>query len=102
MNTTEMQSLQIMQRQLEQMRRNPALFERLIAGGMVCAGFGGDLNGVQVPETFLHGTLPPGVTPRQALEQVMQIMQRTIEQAARVQRDSDRSVCGTGEYLLEA
>ena len=42
------------------------------------AGFGGDLGGIEVPETLMTGELPAGVTPEQAFDQVVDFMRKTI------------------------
>ena len=74
--------IMMMKNQLSQIEKNPAMFERMLScGGYVCAGFGGDLNGVHIPETLLQGRLPPGTSPAQALEQVKSIMREAIAQA---------------------
>lgn len=73
--------LVMMKKQLMMMKNRPDLFERAIASGGFCAGFGGDLNGVHVPETFISGRLPPNVTPQQMFNQVVQFMEETIRQA---------------------
>ena len=76
-----------MKRQLAQLEDIKTRAPEKIAGGYVCAGFGGDFNGVNVPPTFMQGRLPNGVTPMQALEQVMAFMRETIAQAEREQKN---------------
>ena len=73
--------LAMMKAQLADMQKNPKRYEQLIAGGYVCAGFGGDLNGVDIPNTFISGKLPAGTTPEEALKGVMEIMRQTIAEA---------------------
>lgn len=73
--------LQLMKIQLEMMKRNPQMTMNAISTGSFCAGFGGDLNGIKVPETFISGRLPPGVTPQQMYNQIVAFMEQTIKQA---------------------
>lgn len=75
--------ISLMKKQVNDMMKNPSRYEKMFASGYVYAGFGGDLNGVHVPETFMSGKLPAGVTPRQALMQVIAFMQETIRKAER-------------------
>jgi len=83
MNNSE---LQIMKNQLAIMKSNPGMVMNAIAAGGFCAGFGGDLNGIKVPETFISGRLPPGVTPQQMFNQVVEFMEQTIKKAEIEQR----------------
>lgn len=93
--TRQNTELMLMKRQLKDMLDNPAKYEAAIQGGFVAAGFGGDLNGIQVPATFMSGRLPPGVTPQDALRQVMQFMAATIKEAEQAQKKlSERSTDG--------
>lgn len=78
MNNNE---LQLMKNQLEMIKKNPQMTMNAISMGAFCAGFGGDLNGIKVPETFINGRLPPGVTPQQMFEKVVAFMELTIKQA---------------------
>lgn len=78
--------LALMKAQLKDMRSRTALYEAAFKGGYVCAGFGGELNGVNVPNTLLQGRLPPGTTPHEALEQVIAFMEQTILQAEQEQK----------------
>lgn len=77
----ERNELALMKAQLLDMTVHPERYEAALKGGFVCAGFGGDLNGVHVPETLLKGRLPAGVTPQQALQEVIAIMKKTISEA---------------------
>lgn len=81
----------LMKRQLKDMVENPRKYEAALSSGYVCAGFGGDLNGIHVPETFMSGQLPPGTTPQQALQQVIQFMAKTIIEAERQQNQQKLS-----------
>jgi len=78
MNNSE---LQIMKNQLTFLKSNPETTMNAIAAGGFCAGFGGDLNGIKVPETLVTGKIPPGVNPQQVFNQVIEFMEQTIRQA---------------------
>lgn len=84
--TTQNNELILMKRQLKDMLDNPSKYEAAIQGGFVAAGFGGNLNGIQVPTTLMSGRLPPGTTPQEALRQVMQFMAATIKEAEQAQK----------------
>lgn len=84
--TRQNTELILMKRQLKDMLDNPAKYEKAFQGGFVTAGFGGDLNGIQVPATFISGRLPPGVTPQEALQQAIQFMAATIREAEQTQK----------------
>ncbi len=71
----------LMKKQLEDIRKNPGRYKALMKSGMMCAGFGGELNGLIIPNTFISGKIPQGMTPDDALRQVMEIMNRTIREA---------------------
>lgn len=93
--TTQNTELMLMKRQLKDMIDNPSKYEAAMQGGFVAAGFGGDLNGIQVPTTLMSGRLPPGVTPQEALRQVIQFMAATIKEAEQAQKKlSERSTDG--------
>lgn len=77
--------LKFMKTQLDMMKKNPQMCMNAISMGGFCAGFGGDLNGIDVPETFISGRLPPGVTPQQMFEQIVAFMEQTIKQAEMMQ-----------------
>ena len=81
----ERDALALMKRQLADIKRNPKAFTDALSGGFVCAGFGGDLNGIDVPETLLTGRLPAGVSADEAFSQVVRFMERTIREAERSQ-----------------
>lgn len=77
----ERDALALMKRQLADMKRNPKAFADALSGGFVCAGFGGNLNGIDVPETLLTGKLPAGVSVDEAFSQVVRFMEQTIREA---------------------
>ncbi len=81
----EHNALALMKRQLACMKNNPQAFRQALSGGLVCAGFGGDLDGIRVPETLLAGRLPAGMGSDEALSHVVGIMERTIREAERSQ-----------------
>lgn len=81
MNVYETRQLMQMKKTLNDMIHNPELYQKAIAGGRFCAGFGGDLNGVKVPETFITVKLPAGMSPQEAFMQVVQFMAQTIKEA---------------------
>lgn len=72
------QGLQMMKAQLRDMQANRGRYELALQRGFVIAGFGGDLHGIEVPETLMTGELPAGVTPEQAFDQVVDFMRKTI------------------------
>ena len=75
---SDKQGLALMKRQLKDMSENPQKYMQAFQSGYVYAGFGGNLNGIEVPNTLMSGKLPPGVTPQQAFEQVVEFMKKTI------------------------
>lgn len=77
----EQDALALMKRQLADMKRNPKAFADALSGGFVCAGFGGNLSGIDVPETLLTGKLPAGVSVDEAFSQVVRFMEQTIREA---------------------
>lgn len=79
------QGLAIMKKQLKDMTDNPGKYMQAFKSGYAYAGFGGNLNGIEVPNTFLSGKLPAGVTPEQAFMQVIEIMKNTIMEAEKNQ-----------------
>ena len=70
--------LQMMKSQLQDMLANRGRYELALQQGFVIAGFGGNLGGIEVPETLMTGELPAGVTPEQAFDQVVDFMRKTI------------------------
>lgn len=72
------QGLQMMKAQLRDMQANRGRYELALQRGFVIAGFGGDLHGIEVPETLMTGELPAGTTPEQAFDQVVDFMRKTI------------------------
>lgn len=70
--------LQMMKAQLRDMQANRGRYELALQRGFVIAGFGGDLHGIEVPETLMTGELPAGTTPEQAFDQVVDFMRKTI------------------------
>lgn len=70
--------LQMMKSQLQDMLANRGRYELALQQGFVIAGFGGNLGGIEVPETLMTGELPAGVTPGQAFDQVIDFMRKTI------------------------
>lgn len=70
--------LQMMKSQLQDMLANRGRYELALQQGFVIAGFGGNLGGIEVPETLMTGELPAGVTPGQAFDQVVDFMRKTI------------------------
>lgn len=70
--------LQMMKSQLQDMLANRGRYELALQQGFVIAGFGGNLDGIEVPETLMTGELPAGVTPEQAFDQVVDFMRKTI------------------------
>ncbi|MDE7291987.1 MAG: hypothetical protein K2N58_08070 [Treponemataceae bacterium] len=81
----ERDALALMKRQLADMKRNPKAFADALSSGFVCAGFGGNLNGIDVPETLLTGRLPAGVSVDEAFSQVVRFMEQIIREAERFQ-----------------
>lgn len=79
----ERDALALMKRQLAGIKRNPEAFADALSGGFVCAGFGGDLNGIDVPETLLTGRLPAEVGADEAFSQVVRFMEQTVREAER-------------------
>ena len=79
-------AIALMKAQLSDIERNPKRYEALLSSGYVVAGFGGELNGVDVPETFLQGRLPAGMSAKDALAQVIAIMKQTIAKAESEQK----------------
>lgn len=86
------QGLQMMKAQLRDMQANRGRYELALQRGFVIAGFGGDLHGIEVPETLMTGELPAGTTPEQAFDQVVNFMRKTIAnltiKLAKVGKDS--------------
>lgn len=86
------QGLQMMKAQLRDMQANRGRYELALQRGFVIAGFGGDLHGIEVPETLMTGKLPAGTTPEQAFDQVVDFMRKTIAnltiKLAKVGKDS--------------
>ena len=70
--------LQMMKSQLQDMLANRGRYELALQQGFVIAGFGGNLGGIEVPETLMTGELPAGVTTEQAFDQVVDFMRKTI------------------------
>lgn len=70
--------LQMMKSQLQDMLANRGRYELALQQGFVIAGFGGNLGGIEVPETLMAGELPAGVTPGQAFDQVIDFMRKAI------------------------
>lgn len=96
--------LAVISQQLDDMKKNPRRYISALSCGYVVAGFGGDLNGIHVPETILKGHLPPGTTPEQAFNQVVTFMEQVIEQAENKQKESPVSKeieIGDGQVFLE-
>lgn len=81
----ERNALALMKRQLAEIKRNPTAFADALSGGFVCAGFGGNLDGTDIPETLLTGKLPAGVSVDEAFSQVVRFMENTIREAERSQ-----------------
>lgn len=79
----ERNALALMKLQFAEIKRNPKAFADALAGGFICAGFGGNLNGIDVPETLLTGKLPVGVSVDEAFSQVVRFMENTIREAER-------------------
>ncbi len=86
-----------MRSQVRDMIQNPAKYTAALRAGYVYAGFGGDLNGIKVPETLMSGKLPPGVTPEQALQQVIAYMNQVIAQAEAEQLGTNRGQLNIGQ-----
>ena len=73
------QGLALMKRQLQDMEAHRDQYELALQSGIVVAGFGGNLDGIEVPETLMTGQVPPGMTPSQAFDEVVDYMRKTIE-----------------------
>ncbi len=86
MEQNKSKSLALMKAQLRDMTLNPEKYEVALSSGFVVAGFGGNLNGIHVPETLLSGKIPPDSSPKQALEEVVAFMKKAIAQAEAEQR----------------
>ena len=72
------QGLALMKRQLQDMEAHRSQYELALQRGFVIAGFGGNLDGIEVPETLMTGEVPAGMTPSQALDEVIDYMRKTI------------------------
>ncbi len=72
------QGLALMKRQLQDMEAHRRQYELALQNGFVIAGFGGNLDGIEVPETLMTGEVPAGMTPEQALDEVIDYMRKTI------------------------
>ncbi|MCR5401771.1 MAG: hypothetical protein K6E78_09290 [Treponema sp.] len=79
--------IELMKSQLRDMMENPQRYKAALKSGYICAGFGGDLNGIHVPETLMTGRLPAGVSPEEALQEVIQYMKQVIAQAEAQQKE---------------
>lgn len=78
------QGLMLMKRQLRDMEAHRDQYELALRNGFVIAGFGGNLQGVDVPETLMTGKVPAGMTPEQALNEVIDFMRETIKRLQRI------------------
>lgn len=72
------QGLALMKRQLQDMEAHRRQYELALQNGFVIAGFGGNLDGIEVPETLMTGEVPAGMTPSQAFDEVIDYMRKTI------------------------
>lgn len=77
------QGLMLMKRQLRDMEAHRDQYELALRNGFVIAGFGGNLQGIDVPETLITGKVPAGMTPEQALNEVIDFMRETIKKATK-------------------
>lgn len=75
------QGIALMKAQLRDMQANPDRYIQAPESGFVVAGFGGDLYGVEVPETIMTGEVPPGMTAEDAFKEVVKYMQQVIAEA---------------------
>lgn len=73
------QGLALMKRQLQDMEAHRRQYELALQNGFVIAGFGGNLDGIEVPETLMTGEVPAGMTPSQAFDEVIDYMRKVIE-----------------------
>lgn len=73
------QGLALMKRQLQDMEAHRRQYELALQNGFVIAGFGGNLDGIEVPETLMTGEVPAGMTPSQAFDEVVDYMRKIIE-----------------------
>lgn len=85
------QGIALMKQQVRDMEAHPNRYIQALENGFVIAGFGGDLFGIEVPETLMYGEVPAGTTPTQAFEQVLDYMHKVIKAAdkARLAGKSD-------------
>lgn len=70
-----------MEQQLKDMEAHPNRYIQALKNGYCIAGFGGDLFGIEVPETLMYGKVPAGTTPAQAFQQVIDYMRQVIAAA---------------------
>lgn len=73
------QGIALMKRQLHDMEAHRGQYELALQNGFVIAGFGGNLDGIEVPETLMTGEVPAGMTPSQAFDEVVDYMRKVIE-----------------------
>jgi len=82
------QGLALMKRQLRDMEAHRHQYELALQNGFVIAGFGGNLDGIEVPETLMTGEVPAGMTPSQAFDEVLDYMRKVIENLSTKLSDS--------------
>ena len=82
------QGLALMKRQLQDMEAHRHQYELALQNGFVIAGFGGNLDGIEVPETLMTGEVPAGMTPSQAFDEVLDYMRNVIDNLSTKLSDS--------------
>lgn len=93
------QGLMLMKRQLRDMEAHRDQYELALRNGFVIAGFGGNLQGIDVPETLMTGKVPAGMTPEQALNEVIDFMRETIKKATKDLLASSASPKSSVKYI---
>lgn len=89
------QCLELMKRQLRDMETHREQYELALRDGFVIAGFGGNLQGIDVPETLMTGKVPAGMTPEQAFNEVIDFMRKTIKEASKALLDNPNKSAST-------
>lgn len=89
------QCLELMKRQLRDMETHREQYELALRDGFVIAGFGGNLQGIDVPETLMTGKVPANMTPEQAFDEVIDFMRKTIKEASRALLDNPTKSAST-------
>lgn len=89
------QCLELMKRQLRDMETHREQYEVALRDGFVIAGFGGNLQGIDVPETLMTGKVPANMTPEQAFDEVIDFMRKTIKEASKALLDNPNKSAST-------